>query len=146
MKDDDWYRRATGNKAQHGVTFTVRMGSDWLRIRDVYIAAVQAQETLLAQANNYRASRVLRYHRRALPMHLPYELTVTGYEWPLLASALLASGNPKVQTLYRRFQRAKKETDDARNGRDEAAATNEAVGVGADVRNVGGMAAQREPA
>ncbi len=122
MSKHDWYRSATGNKRPLTYTFKVRMGSNWLRDRDDYIRALRDQEDAYARSFNWQATRVLRYHRAGLPKHLPYEVTVTGHEWPLIASAMrraIRHDSPtyrkKLQNLYRKFGDAKRaQHDEAR--------------------------------
>lgn len=117
MKQDDWYRNATGNKSALAHSFVVRIGSDWLsKYRDDYIRAMRDQEDAYARSHNYKATRVLRYHRQSLPRSLPYEVTVTGFEWPLIASAMrraMRHDSPtyrkRLQNLYRKFGQAKRD-------------------------------------
>lgn len=110
------YRAASGNKRPLEGSFTVRIGSDWLsKYRDDYIRAVREQEDAYVRMHNRHAAQVLRYHRSALPKHLPYEVEVSGYEWPLIACAMRRAhrhDSPtyrrNLQILYRKFGDAKR--------------------------------------
>jgi len=103
-----WYAEATGNKQPKPYSITIRFGSKWYTARDTYVFAIVHYISVLMLRKNTKAAKMLRYHLEHLPDCLPYELVVSGAEWPLVMSSLLRYGRDtaydshkrRVQNLY----------------------------------------------